>query len=91
MRYSRNAYFRCARKDLKDYEESLSLSASIPNDLAMHYAKCAWRLYDSHHTAFSRRRSLDPILYDALKMKIDDAINEIADFCETHKVKQIVK
>lgn len=91
MRYSRNSYFRCTRKGLKDYEVSLSLTTPIPNDLVMHYAKCAWKLYDAHHLACSRRLRLDPILYDALKDKIDDAIDVITNFCKTHTAKKKAK
>lgn len=90
MRYSRNTYLKGVKQNLKDYENSLSLTASIPNDLLVQYAKYAWRLYAMDYIAF-RRRNVDHILYDSLKRKLDEALTDVSNFCETHKVKQIVK
>lgn len=90
MRYSRNCYFKDVRKNFKDYEESLSLTASIPNDLIVQYAKYAWRLYYINQRTFSRALNVDIMLHTALKMKIDETLKDVSNFCETHKVKQMV-
>lgn len=91
MRYSRNVCLKDVRKNVKEYEDSLTLFESIPNDLIMQYAKNTWRMYDAHHKASSRGRIIDAMLYTSLKNKIDESLNEISDFCETHEVKILVK